>query len=309
MFDATRLLFIYVETPLHAGSGRGLGAIDLPIQRERTTQYPMIQASSLKGKLRAMADPASNPQSLLDREKLFAIFGPETPRASEHAGALSVGDARLLLFPVRSLAGVFAWTTSLSVLARFQRDAQMAGLTLPWTLLPEVGPGANQAWISGDTLVAGNVIVLEEFSFRPDRTQTVWVRDIGDWLARNGLPQSDEYAFWRQALPAKLCILPDNVLRDFVLYSTEVQTHIKLDSITKTVDATTGALWTVESLPADSLLYAPLMATPSRRQLVPLSGAEILDQVANLLPSRAQLGGDETTGHGMTALRIKGGAA
>ena len=98
-------------------------------------------------------------------------------------------------------------------------------------------------------------------------------------------------------------------MRDFVLYSTEVQTHIKLDSTTKTVDATTGALWTVESLPADSLLYAPLMATPSRRQLVPLSGAEILDQVANLLPSRAQLGGDETTGHGMTALRIKGGAA
>ena len=77
MFDATRLLFIYVDTPLHAGSGRGLGAIDLPIQRERTTQYPMIQASSLKGKLRATADPASNPQSLLDREKLFAIFGPE----------------------------------------------------------------------------------------------------------------------------------------------------------------------------------------------------------------------------------------
>mgnify|MGYP000669322062 CR=1 FL=1 len=38
MFQATNLLFIYVETPLHAGSGRGLGSVDLPIQRERITQ-------------------------------------------------------------------------------------------------------------------------------------------------------------------------------------------------------------------------------------------------------------------------------
>ena len=36
------MLFLYVETPLHAGSGRGLGTVDLPIQRERATGYPMI---------------------------------------------------------------------------------------------------------------------------------------------------------------------------------------------------------------------------------------------------------------------------
>src|SRR5581483_12151182 len=125
MFEATALLFTYVETPLHAGTARGLGAVDLPIQRERTTDYPMIQGSSLKGRLRAEVT-ARLP------ERVQAIFGPPTGNASEHAGALSVGDARILLFPVRSLAGVFAWTTSVDVLARFQRDAALADLRPGW---------------------------------------------------------------------------------------------------------------------------------------------------------------------------------
>ncbi len=38
----TSTLYLYTETPLHAGVGSGLSSIDLPIQRERTTQYPMI---------------------------------------------------------------------------------------------------------------------------------------------------------------------------------------------------------------------------------------------------------------------------
>jgi len=114
MFDRAAILFLYTETPLHAGSGTSLGIVDLPIQRERTTGYPMIQASGLKGCLR---DVVSD-----DPQKVEIVFGPDTRRASDHAGALSVGDARILLFPVRSLMGVFAWITSQNVLARFKRS-------------------------------------------------------------------------------------------------------------------------------------------------------------------------------------------
>jgi CRISPR type III-B/RAMP module RAMP protein Cmr4 len=56
MITDTTILYLYTETPLHAGTGSGLSNIDLPIQRERTTQYPMIQGSSIKGKLRATAE-------------------------------------------------------------------------------------------------------------------------------------------------------------------------------------------------------------------------------------------------------------
>ena len=53
---AQRLLFIHALTPLHPGSGQGVGAIDLPIHRERATNLPVLPGSSIKGCLRdAMA--------------------------------------------------------------------------------------------------------------------------------------------------------------------------------------------------------------------------------------------------------------
>lgn len=302
MFEARSMLFIYVETPLHAGTGRGLGVVDLPIQRERTTDYPIVQASSLKGRLRAASDPNLNPalQSKLSKAEHLAIFGPETGSASEHAGALSVGDARVLLFPVRSLAGVFAWTTSRDALARFLRDAQMVGLSVDRELPPE--PARDKALVGGERLKAGKSLVLEEFSFTPDESQADMVKKIGKWLADSALPQTDEYQYWRDALPQKLCILPEDAFRDFVRYGTEVQTHIKLDPNTKT--AAGKALWTTESLPLDTLLYAPLMATKSRAKEVDLAAKDVLQKVLDLGIVRTQLGGDETTGQGMVALRF-----
>jgi len=305
MFEATRMLFICVETPLHAGTGRGLGAVDLPIQRERTTHYPMIQASSIKGRLRAASDPDRDPQSKLSKAEHLAIFGPETGNASDYAGTLSTGDARILLFPVRSLAGVFAWTTSVDALARFQRATEMVGLTPDWSLPPEQ-PGKEDAWVNGGTLKADDKnVVLEEFSFAADQTHASTVAAIGNWLARNALPETG-YDYWKKALPDKLCILHEDAFRDFVLYGTEVQTHVRLDPEKKTVQ--TGALWTAESLPVDTLLYAPLLATRSRSKDADLDGNTVLQKIENLNLNRTQLGGDETTGQGMVALRLKGGA-
>jgi CRISPR-associated protein Cmr4 len=56
MFRAARMLFLYTETPLHAGSGTNVVGVDLPIQRERHTQYPMIQSSGIKGALRDVTE-------------------------------------------------------------------------------------------------------------------------------------------------------------------------------------------------------------------------------------------------------------
>src|SRR5437764_11733544 len=113
MITDTTMLYLYTETPLHAGVGSGLSSIDLPIQRERTTQYPMIQGSGIKGKLRATAEFEKVP----DLDILFgsaktddktaktnmANAAKSNDESKDYAGALIVGDARILLFPVRSL--------------------------------------------------------------------------------------------------------------------------------------------------------------------------------------------------------------
>src|SRR5690242_12732084 len=104
----TSTLYLYTETPLHAGVGSGLSGIDLPIQRERTTQYPMIQGSGIKGKLRAALEGNRDGLTPAEKEMADIVFGPPSTNGggSDHAGALITGDARLLLFPVRSLNGV-----------------------------------------------------------------------------------------------------------------------------------------------------------------------------------------------------------
>src|SRR5436309_6062007 len=100
MITDTRMLYLYVETPLHAGVGSGLSSIDLPIQRERSTQYPMVQGSGIKGKLRASIEGDRKQLSDEARNTVDILFGPpaDEGRGSDHAGALIAGDARILLF-------------------------------------------------------------------------------------------------------------------------------------------------------------------------------------------------------------------
>lgn len=319
MITHPKILYLYVETPLHAGVGSGLSSIDLPIQRERTTRYPMIQGSSIKGKLRATAEEmAKNKQAPFDNEELVPImFGPRK-EGSEHAGALIVGDARILLFPVRSLSGVFAYTTSYEALNRFMRDVNRSEMPVSWKLLQTQQPEhtahvtkGRKSRVSVEQRTGeevSNKVVLEEFSFTAE--PQVVVDDIAGWIAQYALPQTSEYAYWREKMQDSLVILPEDDFRDFVVNATEIITRISIDRQTKT--ATGKALWTEEHLPTDTLLYAPIYATDARKvkengdQKVPaLLAADILQKASRLEEYQQgylQLGGDETVGRGMVRM-------
>lgn len=104
-----KLLLVQAISPLHAGTGQGVGVIDLPIAREKATQIPFLPGSTIKGVFR----DACNDNGLRTK-----VFGPDTNNADLHAGAVTFTDARLLLLPVRSLRGVFAWVTSPLLLRR-----------------------------------------------------------------------------------------------------------------------------------------------------------------------------------------------
>jgi len=309
MISETRMLYLYVETPLHAGVGSGLSSIDLPIQRERTTQYPMIQGSGIKGKLRSIAeDIVERKEGTLTTEKVTIMFGPKTTGA-DHAGALIAGDARILLFPVRSISGVFAYTTCYDVLSRFKRDRERSGNSLPWNAPDPVRsepPKPPVALVTSNNQVsASGTIVLEEFSFQAQTSKEA--DKIADWIASNALP--DIYGYWREKLKQSLVILPDNDFRDFALYATEIITRVRIDRETKTVAG--GALWTEEHLPTDTLLYVPMYATDSRKARdkekdeKAISAAEILRDAVSLENNQGgyiQLGGDETVGRGLVRM-------
>lgn len=288
------LLFLYTESPLHIGAGASIAAVDLPIQRERTTQHPIVPGSGLKGALRGQS-------TNVDKD---AIFGPdpEERKAHEHAGAVTVGDAHVVLFPVRALSGVFAYVTCPLALARLARDLQLAGLTPGWTV-PAVPK--DQALVTARSAVTVNgKVVLEEFAFTAQPSNDADA--IAAWLAQNALPTGAEYRFWREKVQSSLVILPDDDFRDFVQNSTEISTHVRLDPNTKTVAS--GALWTEEALPSDVLLCSLIIARRSRKADTELDAKAVSDSLRAALPARLQLGGNETTGQGLVVSRWVEGA-
>lgn len=308
MYLETKILYLYTLSPLHVGAGSSLSAVDLPIQREKVTGFPIIQASSLKGALRDAAYQKGMNSQLLD-----AIFGPAKP---DYASALGVGDAHILLFPVRSIKGVFAWTTCLSALQRWTRTI---GDVHPLPKIPLSEPGIGETpgcYALGGVVDNSQSVILEDILLRkvniPDEEGGNQVlHDIADWIADHCMALSE---FWKNSLKNKLVILRDDDFTYLVQYATEVQTRIRIVPDTKTVES--GALWTEEELPVDTLLYAPVHA---RRFMIPkekqpdtlkefvdsnpaAEAVNILTKVEEGIGDTLQIGGEETLAAGITKL-------
>jgi CRISPR-associated protein Cmr4 len=304
VFEKAAMLFLYCETPVHAGTGTSLSIVDLPIQRERITGLPIVQASSLKGVLRAetllILERRKDPQA---EDKVKVLFGPETGQASEHAGCVSPHDARLLLFPIRSLVGVFAWATCPFVLERFKREMIAAGFQIGWQV-PNPANSQQALVAHDDTIVADGKVVLEEFAFKAQPSEET--KSIAEWLTKNAFPQSPEYKPFRDWLPHRFVILPDDAFRDFTQLATEVIARIRLKPETKTVAE--GALWTEEHLPSETLLYAPIFVSkplaPNANQLGLTDSDAVLQALSDLRLDRLQIGGDETVGRGIVKVRL-----
>lgn len=279
------LVFLHALSPLHAGTGQGIGAIDLPIAREKATGIPYLPGSSLKGVLRDRAAP-------WDPKTRFAVFGPDTESASEHAGAVQVGDAKLLLFPVRSLYGVFALVTSPYLLERFRREAKIVGLGTP-EILEVQNPG--QALLARDSRVLGDggKVYLEDLDLEAREEAGAWE----DWLAQH----------LEAPVKGRLVVVHDDLMGYLLETATEVVARIRLDDETKTVAP--GALWYEESLPTESVLYSLLRTEDSRRKGQNLSAEAILAMVKGLLEGPVQLGGKATVGRGLCAFKVVGGPA
>ena len=295
------MLGLYAETPLHPGTGQALGAVDLPVQRERHTGYPLIPGSSIKGVLRAAAEQKYGN----DNQRVSILFGPPNERASDHAGALGVSDARILLFPVRSLFGVFAWITCPLVLERFRRDAALAGLPMDgWPEPAPLHPDPDQARVAPRSVVARDgQVTLEEFTF-PAQEQPA-VQQAAQEIATHVFPALPEYAPWKERLARHLVILPDNEFADFVRFVTEVVARIALTDTTTTTSGEGGNHWYEEQLPSETVMYSLLLASPPRRRLDGLqSAADVLAELNRLGLERLQVGGDETVGRGIVAVRL-----
>lgn len=291
-----QLTFVHALSPLHAGIGQGAGVIDLPIAREKATGLPFLPGSSLKGALKALC-PNEN-----TRKRVFGLDPENSDSSNDYASPVQFSDQRLLLLPVRSLAGTFAWVTSPYVLRRFVRDLRDISFTPP-SSIPQ--PQAyNQCYIAGNTSKitlsqrGNNRIVLEDLDLLPQN------EDITTWATWIGPKLFDEVA-WQTMLTERFCIIHDDLFNFLIDTALEITTRIKLKEDTKTVDTVTGGLWYEEALPTETVLYGFALATPVKA--INVTSQDVFRELKNLTNNVVQLGGKATVGRGVCRVQLIAG--
>lgn len=304
------VLFLYAETPVHAGTGEASSGIDLPIQRSAQTGWPIIYDSTMRGGFRRMLD---NPN---------ALFGED-----DSPGRLATPDAELLFFPIVSAKGLSAWIAALSPLRYFLRRLQNFEYYLSKAALEEVakleqildkvgeGPRNGEAWISDSgckvSFSAGDqsngYLLLEGESFAASEKKEV--AQLADWFSRNAIPFS---RYWPERFKTHFALLAEPAFTHYVTRKTDVRTRVKIEKGT----AANSGPWSEENLPVDSILSTVLVEPDLKRQDASREGTEeekknsesAIDQFRNAVQLREsypvlQLGGDQNLGRGR--FRIK----
>lgn len=297
----TEIFGLHAQTSIHAGAGQNTGVIDLPIQREGHNGWPCIFGSAVKGALRARAEQKCNYKK--DAHGVIYIFGEDTTRGNELAGAIAVSDARLLLLPVRSLTSQFKWVTCPAAIKRFVLDAERFGTTIPMDM-KQLTISEEEILVSGQD--SSKQLFLEEYRFTPKPGNF-------DLLIKALRPLMNNVS--REDLEAQLVIVNDDNFTHLANHTTPVTPHIAIDSKTKIVKQ--GALWYEETLAPETVLYVCISAVPSRtrqrREDTEISeepkwdASQVLKVVTDLFDEEnkwLQLGGNETVGMGWCAVSI-----
>ena len=286
-----RMLFLFTETPVHAGGPESVGAIDLPIQRNPTSGMPIIWGSSLKGALKSHART-----QLWGDDVIRNVFGGDPPRNQEAPtapGWCSVVEARLAAFPIPCLRQTMRWVTSPSLLAGVARLARLAGIrdlpAIPSVTGNEVVP-ATRASIPAKGYLADYKISVSAHD-----------EDVSDvaawaaWLGMHGLPDGDGFTTERQRLGEHLVLASDQLTRAL----TDEHGHVAVRNVLNVKTKTVENLFTEECLPAETLLVSLLLG----------DGDHASEFDDNLDGAIVTVGGSTTVGHGLVWARVVAGVA
>lgn len=271
---SSRRIYLHALTPLHSGTGQAAAIVDLPIAREKATNWPVLPGSGFKGALRAHVEARES------KDAADTIFGSEM-----HAGAVTFTDFRILCLPVRSLFGTFAWITSPLALSRFLRDSEALGCPLNVTA-PQSGVGAL---VSSRSILdpAGATLILEDL----DLDAVVDESALNIAIAIG----TDVFGEAENGLPARFAIVQDGVFDFLCETGTEVVGRTAIDD--ESGAAQGGSLRYEEAVPAEAIFCGWAVETRSGDS----AGLWTSVGAAPVL----QLGGGASIGRGLCRLAVR----
>ena len=236
------------------------------------------------------------------------------------------------------MKGVFAWVTCPKVLQQFERDMRICNKDFKLNAIP-ANPNDGECYLltedSKVTIPNGQhkSVLLEEYAFKVQSVQTINVieaqgqergeMNLHGWLAC----YTSEQTFFQDKMMEDIVILSNDDFKDFVNLSTEVITRTAIDNDKGTVKP--GALFTEEFLPAESVMYSLVMASPlfvdnKAKEGERSKKAKVIDEINAIqgitatddedkkvlaafiknLPSVMQIGGNATLGKGIVRTKI-----
>ncbi|MCX6630808.1 MAG: RAMP superfamily CRISPR-associated protein [Candidatus Solibacter sp.] len=241
--------------PLHVGTGAyRLSRVDLPVLRDSGTGLPKVPGTSLSGVARAYAamikTVAGQPVRCAGQGKhcgtcqVCATFGtlgaegeenatpPKTAEADQEkpkarAGMVSFFDARLMLFPVASMAGA-VWVTSSAALAE-------AGVPAP-------NPERGEVLFTGDW--GAGVLNLGWLLLKTKKL------DTAAWRSPWPTP-------WWGVIGKHIAVVNDALFSSIVDRNMEVRTSVSIDP--ETGAAKSGFLFTYEAVPRSAVFAFDLV--------------------------------------------------
>lgn len=267
-------LFYHFYTPLHFGSGTTLSHVDLPVERESHTNFPVMPATGIKGVFRACY------QSVNGGEKTEEFFGK-----NDEEGGLIFTDGKILFFPVKSARGVFVWITCPMVLERFERDLKIITPDLNnLNILQNISfDNDEQAFVADDSITINNYLILEELSLQK-KNQVDF-----NWL--DNLPIAID--------KTRIAVISDTMFSYFVKNATEINARIRINQEKGIVEE--GALWYEELVPAESVFYSLVLERKDS------TISEFNEFISNNQNGIFQFGGDETLGRGFAKVTFFNG--
>ena len=228
--------------PVHVGTGGyRLGRVDLSIVREPGTRLPKIPGTSLSGAARSYAamqygspDCAGQKNHCGSAENcpICYTFGSLNEKAGDtqaYAGAVSIFDARILLFPVHTMYGP-VWVSTPQTL----HDGGCKAYDLP----ADVDWAGNQALLTWDA----------------QRVNLGWL--MLDVVGKVSVEFPEEWRdeSWVQAIRERIALVGESLFSQIVNSNLEVRTSVSIDPARGAAED--GALFSYEALPRATFLVS-----------------------------------------------------
>lgn len=239
--------------PVHIGTGgQRLGRVDNSIAREPGTRLPKIPGTSLSGAVRQYAAIryeslrcAGSGQEKEEKEghcrnyncPVCYTFGYLKGQEGGQSGVVSIGDARLLLFPVYSLAGP-VWVTCPDILSEFGVQEKTPENQVRFSSSLSDASHLNMGWL-----------MLEKDK---DSGEFIWPEKIGN------IPKE---------MTDRAVLVSNKLFSQIVNSNLEIRTSVSINPMTGAAES--GALFTYEAIPRAAVLWMDVVEDDFKKRLKP----------------------------------------